>query len=105
MKEIRLCVDGKDYAKTQLMVGDWLRSLEFTEKYADKNVLLDSEAGLAAMKLLAEYLDAPFEKIKEECTLPDIMRAWRDFNFNIVEAFTGVEPGKNIPGPQGPDKQ
>lgn len=98
MKEIRINADGKEYTKKNVCIGDWLALVEFTEKYKEKNILLDKEAGLAAMNVLAGYLKMPESKLREGCDLAEVMRAWRDLNANVVEAFTGVDAGKNAEG-------
>lgn len=98
MKEIKISVNGKEYAKKNVCIADWLTLVEFTEKYKEKNILLDKEAGLAAMGVLAGYLEMPESKLREGCDLAEVMQAWRDLNANVVEAFTGVETGKNAEG-------
>ncbi len=104
MKDIKIVIDKKEYCNKPLTVGDWLLSVEFTEKYADKNVLIDKAAGLAAMDLLAEHLNAPVEEMKKQCALADIMQAWRDYNANIIEAFVGTPTAKNVEGRKRPEK-
>ena len=101
MKEIKLTIDGKKYAKKNVCIADWLALVEFTEKYKEKNILLDKEAGMAAMDVLAEYLGAPESRVCGQSDLGEVMQAWRDLNANVVEAFTGVEAGKNAGGRTG----
>lgn len=104
MKDIKIVIDKKEYCNKPLTVGDWLLSVEFAEKYADKNVLIDRAAGLAAMDLLAEHLGAPAEEMKKKCALTDIMQAWREYRENIVEAFVGTPAVKNAEGRKRPEK-
>lgn len=101
MKEIKITIGGKEYAKSNVRIADWLALVEFTEKYKEKNILLDKEAGLAAMDVLAGYLGVQEKEMRAESDLAEIMQAWRDLNANVVEAFTGVETGKNAGGRAG----
>ncbi len=101
MKDVKITVDGKEYKKAGVCVADWLALLEFTEKYKDKNILLDREAGLAVMDVLAGYLGLPESRLRGESDLAEVMQAWRDLNANVVEAFTGAGTEKNAGGRAG----
>lgn len=101
MKEIKIKIGGKEYTKRNVSIADWLALVEFTEQYKEKNILLDKEAGLAALGVLAGYLDVSESALREGSDLAEVMQAWRDLNTNVVEAFTGVGAGKNAGGRGG----
>lgn len=98
MKEIKIKIGEKEYAKGNVCIADWLALVEFTEQYKEKNILLDKEAGIAAMDVLAGYLGISKSEMRENGDLAEVMQAWRDLNTNVVEAFTGVGSEKNVAG-------
>lgn len=104
MKEVKIVIDGKEYAKTHPMVKDWRNLVEYQAKNNGKNMMLDEGPLDDAIHLIAEYIDAPEQEIKEKCTLDVIISAFRLIDDNILEAFIGVDPEKNAEGRQRPKK-
>lgn len=104
MKEVKIVIDGKEYAKTHPMVKDWRNLVEYQAKNNGKNMMLDEGPLDDAIHLIAEYIDAPEQEIKEKCTLDVIISAFRLIDDNILEAFIGVDTEKNAEGRQRPKK-
>lgn len=104
MKEVRLNVNGKVYAKTQPMVKDWKAMMEFTEAVNGKNYAKDPETLPALIEHVADFLNAPADQLEEHCPVDALFEAMRIIDANMGEAFRGATDEKNAAGGQAPPK-
>ena len=107
MKEVKITIAGKEYAKTRPTVFDLRRMAEYQKamqvktkdgKVLRKNIAVDQEAQDATLKFIASFVGAEGAKIGEDTDLFEVFEAMRTIDANIAEALTGTEPGKNVEG-------
>lgn len=107
MKEVKITIDGKEYAKTRPTVLDLRRFAEYQKamqstddsgKAMRRNIAVDEEAQKATFKFIADFVGAPDKKISDSDDLFTLFEAMRTIDANIAEALLGVKPGKNVDG-------
>lgn len=107
MKEVKITIDGKEYAKVRPTVLDLRKMAEYQKamqvtgedgKTRRKNVAVDEDAQKATFKFIAAFVGAPDKKISDDADLSELFDAMRTIDANIAEALTGVEAGKNAEG-------
>lgn len=89
MKNIKLEINGKEYAKSKITFGDWVAMTDYIATYGERSVILDREAGEGAFRVVAEYLDIPYDEMIENASLDDIMDCFRGLQDNLREVFFG----------------
>lgn len=106
MREVKIVIDGKEYAKTNPMVADWKNLMACQKKSKGKNLVLDVDGGPMQniIALVADYVLAPVEKIESQCPVDMIMSAYYAIDENIAEAFTRETTEKNAEGVKAPKK-
>lgn len=107
MKEVKITIDGKEYAKTRPTVLDLRRFAEYQKamqstddsgKVMRKNIAVDEEAQKATFKFITEFVGAPSNKIADDADLFELFEAMRTIDANIAEALLGARPEKNADG-------
>lgn len=104
MKEVKIVIGGKEYTKVNPMVKDWKNLLEYQSANKEKNLMVDEAPLENIIHLVADYVDAPEERIADECSIDVIMGVFHAIDANILESFIGVNAEKNADGRQRPKK-
>ena len=107
MKEVKITINGKEYAKTRPTVLDlrrmaeYQKAMQFTDdsgKVTRRNIAVDEEAQKATFKFIAEFVGAPEAKIADNADLFELFEAMMTIDANIAEALLGTRREKNAEG-------
>ena len=91
MKKVILRIDGKAYEKAEPTVKDWFNYQEYVQAIHRKNVVLDKDAAIATVQVVAEYVGLTAEDLlKSDLDLSEMLAAYQDIQANILECFSST---------------
>ena len=89
MKEIKITVGKKTYAKNKLTLQDWYNILDIADK-TSKEKIDSREISKLRVEFISKTFGISFEELTNECDFEDIMNAYREIDLELTSAFLGT---------------
>ncbi len=101
MKNVTIKIGDTVHEKMRPTVTDWFSNIDFTEEIRDKNVILDKDAAMVAIRAVADWFALDADELVKSGDLQEIISAYYQIQRNIVETFTIAAelPVKNVKAP------
>lgn len=92
MIDIKVTINGTEYKKNVPKLKDYIRLIDYNEKYYGKSFINTKEAVIDAVALIESWFDGEVtaQDIEDNYDLAEIMSLFRTIESNVFEVFTGV---------------